>query len=105
MGLKTFIRVAEHLLFHYSPVCESPTWKEWDLMLSQLHPSYHLIVTSPLSLDIFFLVGSRVLLIATQQLVSILVLTLHSFEILFLRMILKISLTGILTGMVCKVKE
>ena len=55
MGLKTFIRVAEHLLFHYSPVCESPTWKEWDLILSQLHYSYHLIVTSPLSLGMGYL--------------------------------------------------
>ena len=38
-----------------SPVCESPTQQLWDLILLWLHPSYHLIVASLLSLDVGYL--------------------------------------------------
>ena len=37
------------------PVCESPTQQLWDLILLWLLPSYHLIVASPLSLDVEYL--------------------------------------------------
>ena len=60
----------------FSPVCGSPTWRVWDLILTSLHLSYHLTVASPLSLNVgcFFLVGSNTLLLMViQQLVLILV--------------------------------
>ena len=40
------------------PVCESPTQQLWDLILLWLHPSYHLIVASPLSLDVGYIFWS-----------------------------------------------
>ena len=51
----------EILLYYCCPVCRSPTWKVWDLILSGLCPSYHLTSASSLSLDMehLFLVGSR----------------------------------------------
>ena len=56
----------------------SPTWQVWDLILLWLCPSYHLTVGSSLSLDmgdLFFLVGSSILLsMVVQQLAVILVL-------------------------------
>ena len=46
------------------PLCGSPTWQVWDLILSWLCPSCHLAVASSLSLNAryHFLVGSGILL-------------------------------------------
>ena len=63
--------------YYYSPVCGSPIWRVWDLILSLLSPSYRLAAASSLSLDLWylFMVGSSVLLsMAVQQIVAILVL-------------------------------
>ena len=75
--LRTFTTVRELLWYYCSPVHGWPTEQVWDLILSCLGPSYHLIVASSLSLDVgyLFLVGSSVLLsMVIQQLVTILVL-------------------------------
>ena len=75
VGFWTF-RIVELLQYYCSPVCGSPTWQVWDLILLWLCPSYHIVVTS-LSLDmgLMFLVGSRVLLtVVVQLLVVMLVL-------------------------------
>ena len=53
-------------------------WEVWGLILTWLSPSYHLVVTSPWSLDVryHFLVGSNILLSRTaQQLLANLVLS------------------------------
>ena len=74
VGLRTFTPVGEFLWYNCFPVCGSPTQRAWDLILSQLRPSYCLIVASPLSLDVayFFLVGTSVFLsMVVQQLVVI----------------------------------
>ena len=34
MGLRTFILVGELLWYNYFPVCGSPIWQVWDLILS-----------------------------------------------------------------------
>ena len=64
------------LLWNYcSPVCGSPNWRVWDLILWWFCPSY--CIASSLSLDVgcLFLVGSSILLsMVVQQLVVILVL-------------------------------
>ena len=78
VGLRTFTPVGGLLWYKCSPVCESPTQQLWDLILLWLCPSYHLIVASPLSLDVgyLFLVSSSVfLLMFVQQLVVIPVLS------------------------------
>ena len=43
------------LWYKCSPVCESPTQELWHLILLWLRPSYHLIVASPFSLDVWYL--------------------------------------------------
>ena len=52
-------------------------WWVWGLILILLHPSYHLVAASPLSLDVgnlFLCVGSNILLsMVVQQIVAILV--------------------------------
>ena len=76
--LRTFTTVRELLWYYCSPVHGWPTEQVWDLILSCLGPSYHLIVASSLSLDVgyLFLVGSSVLLsMVVQQLVANLVLS------------------------------
>ena len=63
--------------YYYSPVCGSPIWWVWDLILSLVSPSYYLAAASSLSLDLWylFMVDSSVLLsMAVQQIVAILVL-------------------------------
>ena len=55
MGLRTFTQVGGLLWYKCSPVCESPTQQLWDMILLCLRPSYHLIVASPLSLDVGYL--------------------------------------------------
>ena len=55
MRLRTFIPVSGLLWYNCSPVCESPTQWLWDLILLWLHPSYHLIAASLLSLDVGYL--------------------------------------------------
>ena len=55
MELRTFTPVGGLLWYNCSPVCESPTQPLWDLTLLWLSPSYHLIVASPLSLDMGYL--------------------------------------------------
>ena len=52
---QVFTAVGELLWYYYSPVCGSPTWWVWDLILLWLCPFYHLALAS-LSLDmgIFF---------------------------------------------------
>ena len=52
---RTLTPVGGLLWYKCSPVCESPTQQSWDLILLWLHPSYHLIVASPLSLDVAYL--------------------------------------------------
>ena len=44
VGLRTFTPMGEPLLCNYFPVCGLPTWRVWDLILSQLRPSYCLVV-------------------------------------------------------------
>lgn len=46
--LRTFTSVRELLWYTCSPVGRSPIQLAWDLILLWLHPSYHLVVTSPL---------------------------------------------------------
>ena len=55
VGLSTFAPVGELLWYNYFPVCGLPTWQVWDMILSWLHPSYHLTVASSLSLDVGYL--------------------------------------------------
>ena len=52
MCLKTITSVGELLHYNYYPVCGSPTQWILDLIISQMHPSYHLNVASCLSLDV-----------------------------------------------------
>ena len=52
MGPRTFTPVGELLWYNCSPVCESPTQRLWILISLWLRSSYHLIVASPLSLDV-----------------------------------------------------
>ena len=80
MGFRTFTTVKELLWYYRSPVCGSPTWWVWDLILLWLCPSYSLAVASSLSLDMeyiyTFLIGSIILLsMVVQQLVVTLVLS------------------------------
>ena len=60
VGLRTLIPVGQLLKYNYSTVCGSPLGRCGDLIISQVHPSYCLIVISFLSLDVeyLFLVGS-----------------------------------------------
>ena len=46
LGLRTFTTVGKILWFKCFPVCGLTTWLVWDLTLSRLHPSYHIIVVS-----------------------------------------------------------
>ena len=55
LGLRNFTPVGEHLSFNHYPVWGSPTQQVWDLILSWLCPSYHLIAASPLSLDVGYI--------------------------------------------------
>ena len=55
MGLRTFPAVQELLWSHCSPICGSPTWRVWDLILTRLRTSVRLVVASPLSLDMGYL--------------------------------------------------
>ena len=52
VGLRIFTPVSGLLWYKCSPVCESPTQQLWDWILLWSCPSYHLIVASPLSLDV-----------------------------------------------------
>ena len=52
MGCRTFTPVGELLWYNYFLFCVSSTWWVGDLILSWLCPCSHLIVTSPLSLDV-----------------------------------------------------
>ena len=65
MGFRMFTTVGELLWYYCSPVCGSPSWWVWDLILLWLHPSCHLVAASSLSLDVghLSLVGSRFLLL------------------------------------------
>ena len=72
MGLRTFTPVGEPLRYNYFPVHVSPTQ---DLILLQMHPSYHFIVASSLSLDIAYAfwqipVGFFVLFVSGSSAVS-----------------------------------
>ena len=53
-SFRTFTTVGELLWYYYSPVSESPTWWVWNLILSWLHPSYHLAAACLWAQDIFF---------------------------------------------------
>ena len=78
VGFRTFTIVWERLWYYCSPVCGSPTWWLWGLILSWLCPSYHLTAASSLSLDVgcLFQVGSSILLsMVVQQPVPVLVLS------------------------------
>lgn len=52
MCLKMITSVRELLQYNYCLVCGSPTQWILDLIISHMHPSYHLIVASSLSLDV-----------------------------------------------------
>ena len=70
MGLGIFTTVGEPLWCNCSPVRVLPTWWVWDLILSRLHPFYHLLAPSSLSLDtgfLFFLVDSSGASLAAQS--------------------------------------
>ena len=54
VGFRTFTIVQELLWYYCSPVCGSPTWQVWYLILSWLHPSYCLSGTF-LSLGVGYL--------------------------------------------------
>ena len=49
MRFRTFTTVGELLWYYCSPDCGLPTWWVWDLILSRLYPSYHLLAASSLS--------------------------------------------------------
>ena len=75
-GPRTSSTVGELLWYYCSPVCGSSTRQVWNLILTWLRPSYHLIVAPPLSLDkgyIFLVDSNLLLLMVAQQLVEILV--------------------------------
>ena len=76
VGLRTFIPVVE-LLWYNFPVCELPTRSVWDLILSRLYPSCHVIYCGfffVFGCRISFLVASSIFLsVVVQQLVVILV--------------------------------
>ena len=55
VGFRTFNPVGRLLWYNCSPVYKSPTQRLWDLILLWLHPSYHLIAASPLSLVVGYL--------------------------------------------------
>ena len=63
MRFRTFTTVGELLWYYCSPDCGLPTWWVWDLILSRLYPSYHLLAASSLSFwtwgFFFFLVDSN----------------------------------------------
>ena len=40
MGLRTLTPMGGLLQYNYSPVCGSPTWRVWDLIILQVCPSY-----------------------------------------------------------------
>ena len=52
VGLRTLNPVGEPLQYYYFTICVSPSWKVWDLLISQKHTSYSLVVASSLSLDV-----------------------------------------------------
>ena len=53
--LRTFTPVVKPLWYNYFPVCRSPTQQVWDLILSQLHPYYLLVMASSLAFDVGYL--------------------------------------------------
>ena len=55
MGLRTFNPMGELLWYNCFPVCGSLTQQVWGLILSQPCPSYCLVATSSLSLDVGYL--------------------------------------------------
>ena len=55
VGLKTFTPMGKHLWYNYFPVYGLPTEQVEDFIFLQLHPSYHLIVVSLLSLGAEYL--------------------------------------------------
>jgi len=55
MRLRTFTTVGELLWYYCSPDCILPTQQIWYLILSCLHPSYHLFAASSLTLDMVIL--------------------------------------------------
>ena len=57
VGLRTLTPVGELLQYNCFPVCGSPTQWVWDLIVSQMHLSYHLIVAFSLSLEVEYLFG------------------------------------------------
>ena len=75
VGLRTLTPVGDLPWYNCSPVCESPTWCVWGLILSQLCPSYHPVVASSLSFfgcRVSFLVRSSIFLsVVVQELVVI----------------------------------
>ena len=45
VGFRAFTPVRELLSYKYSPVCGSPTWTVWNLIVSRVHPFYCLVVS------------------------------------------------------------
>ena len=59
LELRTFTSVGELLWYNYFPVCSSPTWWVWDLILLQLLLSYWLVMAACCWIWDIFLVGSN----------------------------------------------
>ena len=74
-GLRTLTPLGEPLQYNYSPVCRSPIWRVWDLIISWKYACYYLVVASSLSLNVEYLFGRLqfFLSVVVQQLVVILV--------------------------------
>ena len=55
VGFRAFPTQGELLWYYCFPVCGLSTGWVWDFILLWLHTSYHVIATSPLSLDVGYL--------------------------------------------------
>ena len=55
IGLRTLIPVGEPLQYDYCLVYASPTQQEWRLVVLRIHPLYHLLMTSSVSLEVEYL--------------------------------------------------
>ena len=54
-GLRTLIPVGEPLQYDYCLVYASPTQQEWGLVVLRIHPLYHLLMASSVSLEVEYL--------------------------------------------------
>ena len=73
VGLRTLTLVGEPLQYNYFPVCGSPTWWLWDLIVLWTCLSYHLAVASSSEVEYPFCRFQSFLSMVVQQFVVILV--------------------------------